>query len=272
MNIVLVILCLFVCVGDCNQSKRLLINTDQSALEDRFSRLESEILNQKTSLQHLLTENQHLTLENQLHTSTVQQLSSEVQKLSLQLKTLSTLSNTESHGTTFVRWAKTSCPSNNTELVYSGFVGGGMYNDKTAAPEPVCLPLDPDFERTTGNDAGRMYGGEYNDNFFIQNGDGLDVPCAVCRTRLASSVLMIPGKTRCHPSWKREYYGYLSGSHHVYLASGSYVCADIHPEYLTGSGTHSDGKLFTAVLAKCGSLQCPPYKNNYPLTCVVCSK
>ena len=113
-----------------------------------------------------------------------------------------------------------------------------MYDKTGASTEPVCLPPDPEFGRTSGGDSGRMYSAEFDENFFHPNGAGQDVPCAVYRVKLASSVIMIPGKSTCN----------------------------------SGGGVDHDGKLFYPVIAKCGSLQCPPYKNNYPLTCVICSK
>jgi hypothetical protein len=154
----------------------------------------------------------------------------------------------------------------------SGFAGGGWYDDTGASAEPVCLPPDPEFGRTSAADLGRMYGAEFDENFFHPNAASEDVPCAVCRVKLASSVIMIPGKATCNFGWTKEYHGYLGSNYHAHKASGTFVCIDIQPEFLTGGGVNHEGKLFYPVIAKCGSLQCPPYKNDHPLTCVVCSK
>ena len=154
----------------------------------------------------------------------------------------------------------------------SGFAGGGWYDDTGASAEPVCLPPDPEFGRTSAADLGRMYGAEFDENFFHPNAASEDVPCAVCRVKLASSVIMIPGKTTCNSGWTKEYHGYLGSNYHDYKAAGTFVCIDIQPEFLTGGGVDHNGKLFYSVIAKCGALQCPPYKNDHPLTCVVCSK
>ncbi|CAG2187052.1 unnamed protein product [Mytilus edulis] len=133
----------------------------------------------------------------------------------------------------------------------SGYTGGGYHGDTGAAPESVCLPLDPDFNKTSGGDYGRMHGAEFNSNLFAYNS---------------------AGKNRCYTGWNMEYYGYLSKTSHSQQSS-SYICIDIQPEYVTGGSSGIfDGKLFYEVLAKCGSLHCPPYHNNYPMTCVVCSK
>lgn len=160
----------------------------------------------------------------------------------------------------------------NLKTNISGFTGGSYYHDTGASAEPVCLPPDPEFGRASGGDYGRMYGAEFDENFFLPNGVGKDLPCAVCRVKLASSVIMIPGKSTCNSGWTKEYHGYLGSNHHSHQASGTFVCIDIQPEFLTGGAVQNYGKLFYPVFAKCGSLQCPPYKNNYPLTCVVCSK
>lgn len=137
--------------------------------------------------------------------------------------------------------------------------------------EYVSLPPDPDFVKTSGNDYGRMYGGEF-DNFFASNGVSKDVPCALCRVTYSTSFIMIPEKNEGYTCWKMEYYGYLASGTYGHEAASQYVCVDNNPEFFIGGATNYDGKLFYEVLAKCGLLQCPPYINNYPLTCVVCSK
>ncbi|VDI76050.1 Hypothetical predicted protein [Mytilus galloprovincialis] len=60
-----------------------------------------------------------------------------------------------------------------------GYAGGGYYTNPGSAAEYVCLLTDPDFAKTSGTDGGRMYGAEYESNFFGK--DDEDVPCAVCR-------------------------------------------------------------------------------------------
>ncbi|XP_052084781.1 short-chain collagen C4-like isoform X2 [Mytilus californianus] len=178
-------------------------------------------------------------------------------------------------GTTYIRWSRKQCPNNGyTELVYSGYAGGGIWSEAGSAAEPVCLPSDPDFVKTSGTGYGRIYGAEFESEMFASNSLYQDIPCAVCRVKQVSSVIMIPGKNRCYTGWKIEYHGYLAAScRYSQPAAGSYVCIDIHPEYVSsGSSFDSQSQLFYDVAAKCGSLRCPPYKQDYPLTCVVCSK
>jgi hypothetical protein len=148
-----------------------------------------------------------------------------------------------------------------------------MYGHAGTAAEAVCLPRDPNFGKTSGPDyCGHMYGAEFETSFWASNSADEDVPCAVCRNPHTVSSIMIPGKNVCYSGWNLEYYGYLSSGYWNYPAPSSYNCVDISPEYVTSGAEDRNGKLFYSVLAKCGSLPCPPYVNNYPLTCVVCSK
>lgn len=117
-----------------------------------------------------------------------------------------------------------------------------------------------------------MYGGEFQTNFFGSHANAEDVPCALCRTHQATSVIMIPGKNSCYTGWKVEYHGYLASGYYGHNVATAYVCIDNNPEYIIGGVDRHYGKLFYGVISKCGSLKCPPYIDSYPLTCVVCSK
>lgn len=152
-----------------------------------------------------------------------------------------------------------------------GFAGGGGVGESGAPAEYVCLTPNPVFNKTSGIDQGRMYGAEYESNFWATNSQDEDVPCSLCHTSYAATI-MIPGTNVCNNGWTRQYYGYLASGYHGHLAASAFVCVDITPEYLRAGSRDSNGKLFYDVLAKCGSLPCPPYVNDYPLTCVVCSK
>jgi hypothetical protein len=146
-----------------------------------------------------------------------------------------------------------------------------MFNLPGSASDYVCLSPDPKFLKTSGSDYGRMYGAEYETNFWAANSDDEDVPCALCRTTHATTV-MIPGTNVCNNGWNRQYYGYLASGFVGHAAASSFVCVDVNPEYRISGAGDQNGKLFYSVLAKCGSLPCPPYINDYALTCVVCSK
>jgi hypothetical protein len=153
----------------------------------------------------------------------------------------------------------------------AGFAGGGGFDQSGSASDYVCLSPDPKFVKTSGPDFGRMYGAEYETNFWAANSFNKDVPCALCRTTQATTV-MIPGTNVCNNGWNRDYYGYLASGYFIHIAASSFVCVDENLQYVDSGVGDQNGKLFYGVLAKCGSLRCPPYKNNHPLTCVVCSK
>ncbi|KAL5009422.1 hypothetical protein ScPMuIL_013496, partial [Solemya velum] len=109
-------------------------------------------------------------------------------------------------GATFVRWGRTICSENETELVYHGIVAGPKYSDKGGGSEYICLamPVGPyayddainewssslsgteDPERITGEganeDGSLLYPVEVSCGFlpcppFV---DGREVGCAVC--------------------------------------------------------------------------------------------
>ncbi|CAC5420838.1 unnamed protein product [Mytilus coruscus] len=114
---------------------------------------------------------------------------------------------------------------------------GGRYSETRSAAEPVCLPPDPDFVKTSGSGNDRIYGAEFYNNEFASNSRFQDVQCAVCRVKQASSVIMIPGKNRCYTGWKIEYHGYLASNEYDHPAAGSFVCVHIQPEYVNGGSS-----------------------------------
>ncbi|XP_045169730.2 uncharacterized protein LOC123532371 [Mercenaria mercenaria] len=181
-------------------------------------------------------------------------------------------------GNTYVRWGRTQCPENGTELVYRGYAAGSHYNDQGASSNYLCLPEEPlwDVYEDSEQAAGTVWGAEYElhsrnmDNFFRKKVLDQDVPCAVCRT-MRTGVLMIPGRNKCFDGWTLEYGGYLS-SGHVHHHASEFVCLDRDPEVFDGGASNENGKLFYFVEARCGSLRCPPYVNGRELTCAVCSK
>ncbi|CAG2185614.1 unnamed protein product [Mytilus edulis] len=266
-----------------NQQQTLIIQQQEKTIQQHqtstfqqqawFTQQNTSIQQQQATLQQqqALIQQQQKTIQqqqtiNQQQQTINQQLEQTIKQLQSSINSIPTL------GTTYVRWGRKQCPNKNTELVYSGFAGGSHYTDKGAAAEYVCLPPDPNYVKTSGGDNGRMFGAEFDNNFFASNADNEDVPCALCRTKLATSVIMIPGKNTCYKGWKVEYHGYLASGYHAHVAASAYACVELNPEYIIGGVDEHVGKLFYEVLSKCGSLKCPPYINNYPLTCVVCSK
>ncbi|CAG2212830.1 unnamed protein product [Mytilus edulis] len=56
----------------------------------------------------------------------------------------------------------------NQDVTNKGYAGGGYAGDAGAASEKVCLPLDPNFNKTSSSDYSRMHGAEFQTNFSIQ--------------------------------------------------------------------------------------------------------
>ncbi|VDI47796.1 Hypothetical predicted protein [Mytilus galloprovincialis] len=244
------------------EDKRLLLN-DPDVLINRLNRVENIVAVLNATVKQLSTENQQQALTNLNQEKIIQQQQTFIKQQNISMQQQQTL---------FQRQEHTIKQLQDSFRDFHSFAGGGYYDEAGSAAEYVCLPPDPNYVKTSGNDDGRMYGGEFNSNFFSSNAYDEDVPCALCRTNQATSVIMIPGKNTCYNGWKIEYYGYLASGHRGHPAASAYVCVDINPEYIMGGVSHQLGKLFYNVLTKCGSLKCPPYINNYPLTCVVCSK
>ena len=185
--------------------------------------------------------------------------------------------------TTYIRWGRTSCPGNGSEAVYEGFAGGSHYSHKGAASSMLCLPKDPDWDAgkvsdTVNSVVGLVYGTEYedgasrSDQLFGKNHHDQDVPCVVCDVRKRSSVLMIPGKTKCHTGWTLEYSGYLMAGLYDHPAATDHYCIDKEPENLPTGGGDANGHLLYFVESRCGALRCPPYVNGRELQCAVCTK
>ncbi|XP_060070096.1 short-chain collagen C4-like [Ylistrum balloti] len=183
-------------------------------------------------------------------------------------------------GSIFVRWGRTDCPANLTELVYSGYAGGSWYAHSGAAADQLCLPPDPEWLNTTvvpDDYTGRLYGAEYDSNndhaFFGSKSHDEEIPCAVCRSTSFVSSVMIPARTSCYSGWTKAYSGSLASGYYGYAAATEYVCVDEHAQPLAGGADRDDnGVLFLGVKAFCGSLRCPPYEQDKYISCVVCLK
>lgn len=185
-------------------------------------------------------------------------------------------------GTSYIRWGRTSCPGNGSELIYSGYAGGSYYSHEGGAVSLLCLPSQPDWanyddtvQDSTG--AGYVYGAEYLDNnrdeiLFKKKNYLHDVPCAVCEVSKRSDSIMIAAKISCYPGWTMEYRGYLMSGHYEHKAARDYHCVDANPENVSGGYNAHYGYLLYFVEGRCGSLKCPPYREGRELACVVCTK
>jgi hypothetical protein len=81
---------------------------------------------------------------------------------------------------------------------------------------------------------------------------------------------MIPAKTQCPTSWRKEYQGYLMSESQSHRRS-MYECVDGNPETIRGSAGDSHAAVFYHVEANCNGLPCGPYDPEKELTCVVCT-
>ncbi|KAL3874772.1 hypothetical protein ACJMK2_037742 [Sinanodonta woodiana] len=175
-------------------------------------------------------------------------------------------------GSTYVRWGRTVCPGNETELVYKGFAGGSFFTHPGSAADFLCLTDEPVWGKHAGGltNPALIYGVEYEHTFSTVSMND-DMPCCVCKTSRTPTI-MIPGRTECYPGWTIEYKGYLMSGHHSQAGSTNFVCVDTNAEARSGGATDFNGHLAYLIQAACGSLPCPPYFEGRVLTCVVCSR
>ena len=156
-----------------------------------------------------------------------------------------------------------------------------MYSYEGGGANYLCMPKDPEYSPTlkyrSGNDqcVAELYGSKYQKP--IHGTQDHNVPCAVCYVSTRPSVLMIPAKVTCPPSWTREYYGYImtewKGTSNDVRGRTMFECVDKDQQSLPGSFGVTDGALFYHVEAVCNhGLPCPPYNNHKELNCVLCTK
>jgi len=179
-----------------------------------------------------------------------------------------------STGNTYIRWGRTTCPSETgARVLYDGYVGGSHYTHTGGGSNYLCLPRDPDLVNIVGGSRALLYGAEYELGSTDSPMSGLqneEVPCAVCYTP-NTNVVMIPAKNSCHNGWVLEYSGFLMSSHYGHSSRTTHVCVDGEAEGLDDSYGSQNGALFYFVETICGSLPCGPYQDNYELTCAICS-
>ena len=174
-------------------------------------------------------------------------------------------------GSIYTRWGNRLCPNvPGTRLVYAGKTGGSFANNGGGANH-ICMPPNPDYILATRKGIqgyAYVYGTEYENP--IVGTDDSNVPCAVCYTTRAT-VMMIPAKTSCPPSWTKEYIGYLMTERQD-LQRSMYECVDSNQEPIPETRPlNRNGALLYHVEASCNGMDCPPYDPEKELTCVVCT-
>ena len=135
----------------------------------------------------------------------------------------------------------------------------------------LCLPNNPELSNLTTAGDSHLYGTEYEERTLRTDAINEDIPCAVCKSVNTHTSIMIPGRENCYQGWKKEYNGLLASDHIGHSAS-SYICVDKQPEYVSGGQENKSGRSLYFTSTRCGSLSCPPYKDNQAVNCVVCSQ
>ena len=187
--------------------------------------------------------------------------------------------DTEGSRSLYIRWGRTECPGNGTEMVYRGYTAGRHYT-KGGGTSTLCLPEKPTWARyddSSNSYRGYIWGAEIDmdvpseGKVFEQNVDGQDQPCVVCTTPRAVTH-MFPGRANCFPGWSTEYTGYLMTNYKDRSHNMEYFCLDASPEGIPKGGASDHENVIYLVEAKCGSLPCPPYVEGREVACAVCSK
>ena len=159
--------------------------------------------------------------------------------------------------------------------MYAGRAAGSHYSYRGGGANKLCLPNSPQYlNYAPGTQGGAsLRGTEYESapgqpfRHVLNN----DAPCSVCYST-RETVLMIPARISCPPSWTREYYGYLMTEHSVHHRV-TFECVDNNPESLPGSAGHDGGaEFFHTEVDNCDSIPCPPYVVGREITCVVCTR
>ncbi|XP_076072268.1 uncharacterized protein LOC143044224 [Mytilus galloprovincialis] len=254
--------------NEIHGTKRLLLN-DPNAINNRLNNLERSLQQQQaTMLQQQTTLLQHET--------TIQKQQATIQE---QQATIQQLKQNKPHdqGSTYIQWGKTSCSSMGTETVYSGYTAGQEHESSSyanrfgGAANMLCLPNNPKLSNKTAPGNSFIFGTEFEENFLRSDAVNEDIPCALCRSINTTSSVMFPGRNVCYNGWKKEYEGYVMSGYWGHRAS-SYICVDLHPDYVPGGKSNTNGQLLYVTSTKCGTLTCPPYNDNMAVNCVVCSK
>ncbi|XP_062592512.1 short-chain collagen C4-like [Saccostrea cucullata] len=256
-----------------NEEKRLLLS-DPQQIQSEIHALQQEVEHFKD----LAAEFQAQKQENQALKAEVADLKQRfgLQEADLNQRIGLLESSSQKSGSIYIRWGKHSCPKlNGTELVYEGTAGGSYYTETGNGANTLCLPHDPELLPdhfpliSDGGHFSHIYGGEYQFSLgkvVVQD----DVPCSVCRVKMATSSMMIPAKRSCPFGWSKQYSGLLTANTY-YANKNDYLCLDEDPDFIERSRQNENGRLFYPVKTICGTLPCPPYKNATLVSCVVCT-
>jgi len=177
----------------------------------------------------------------------------------------------EDSGSVFTRWGHNKCPAESSSLVYSGFAAGAYYGHSGGGANSICLNSESgDAPATDAGNHNRamLYGTEYEAGYVGRNVHDHNAACAVCAYNGKASYTMW-GRPSCSDGHDALYIGNVWGAHHGHPKS-SWVCVDVARESHDGSTSNENGNLWYLAEYECGSLPCPPYKENKEAACAVC--
>lgn len=188
-------------------------------------------------------------------------------------------------GSVYTRWGRSSCPED-AKLIYRGQMVGPDVHSEGGGSNFQCLPTDPDLATSKAglgslwNQLRPTYVSSVEKSSPLPHSGHL--PCAVCEATQRVSQVSMPGKSRCPAEWSLEYKGYLMSAATVFQSNHKmeYVCIDSSPDTIrskTGSITAPwYGQVLNHATAQCSGDSridyCPPYNQNQPLQCVICTK
>lgn len=193
-----------------------------------------------------------------------------------------------------MRWGRKDCPDK-SKLIYHGLAAGSDYRSNGGGSNLQCLPSDPQYDPKYSHITAQynflskvIWNGWAKDQFL--NVIGRRMPCAVCESDSRITKLIVPAATKCPNSdWHLEYKGFLvsdynsHGGSTVYAGGNrhyrsTYECLDEFPVSFSpneGAGVHT-GTIMRLVRVSCSGdtsiNYCPPYKENQPISCVLCTK
>jgi len=191
-------------------------------------------------------------------------------------------------------WGRQAC-AGDSELVYSGAMGGGQAYKVGGPANYICLPSEKPFatggmvskdsagasiqpiEMRSMGDLSGWNGAKFGTG---KTADGKllefdDMACAVCKTK-APNQLMVAGRESCPVGYKKDYKGWLASANARKKKVQTFVCLFETPQANVGQNGNNNNKglLYLTELSRTGlptSGLFTGYKYNFELTCAQCS-
>ncbi|XP_065179460.1 short-chain collagen C4-like [Sycon ciliatum] len=179
-------------------------------------------------------------------------------------------------GAVYTHWGRNTCSQDST-LVYEGFVGGTWYKAKGGAAQYLCLPLVPEYSQFI-----RKRQGNSNIQTAELETKSKQIPaferqnqhtpvCAVCQAFRRPAYFMFPARVTCPTGWTKEYDGYLMSAAERQERT-EFICVDSEPEVLEGTSKNDNGALLYFIETNTRTSMPDTYMGEKELTCSVCTK